>query len=285
MRAHSRLLFYQTAHLYPNNVELGTVPKLGGNLHHYPGHVPSTWKTGILCAEGTVLEKPECGKCWEDCMGLTTFCRMEDQSHPIHVVRKSLSPKLMPEVAALTRIPVTWGHSQHSTVRRTLSLRALGLQGNQASLSPHIMPFHIVHGVLKARILKGLAVPFSSGREWQSSRSWWWTGKPGVPQSMVSQSRTRLSNWTDLMPRGCRPWSLFFFPFIFISWRLITLQYCSGFCHTLTWISHGFTMVSFLKREKLLSLPWVDSAFRILVKAVARHMLPIPKMIGKIPGR
>ena len=35
----------------------------------------------------------------------------------------------------------------------------------------------------------------------------------------------------------------FFFPFIFISWRLITLQYCSGFCHTLTWISHGSTCV------------------------------------------
>ena len=27
---------------------------------------------------------------------------------------------------------------------------------------------------------------------------------------------------------------LFFFSFILISWRLITLQYCSGFCHTLT---------------------------------------------------
>ena len=25
-----------------------------------------------------------------------------------------------------------------------------------------------------------------------------------------------------------------FFSFIFISWRLITLQYCSGFCHSLT---------------------------------------------------
>ena len=24
-----------------------------------------------------------------------------------------------------------------------------------------------------------------------------------------------------------------FFPFIFIRWRLITLQYCSGFCHTM----------------------------------------------------
>ena len=35
----------------------------------------------------------------------------------------------------------------------------------------------------------------------------------------------------------------FLFPFIFISWRLITFQYCGGFCHTLTWISHGFTCV------------------------------------------
>ena len=34
-----------------------------------------------------------------------------------------------------------------------------------------------------------------------------------------------------------------FFPLFFISRRLITLQYCSGFCHTLTWISHGFTGV------------------------------------------
>ena len=37
--------------------------------------------------------------------------------------------------------------------------------------------------------------------------------------------------------------TFFFFSFIFISWRLITLQYCSGFCHTLRWISHGFTCV------------------------------------------
>ena len=36
---------------------------------------------------------------------------------------------------------------------------------------------------------------------------------------------------------------LFIFSFIFISWRLITLQYHSGFCHTLTWISHGFTCI------------------------------------------
>ena len=35
----------------------------------------------------------------------------------------------------------------------------------------------------------------------------------------------------------------FFFSFIFISWRLITSKHCSGFCHTLTWISHGVTCI------------------------------------------
>ena len=34
-----------------------------------------------------------------------------------------------------------------------------------------------------------------------------------------------------------------YFSFIFISWRLMTLRYCSGFCHTTTWISHGFTCI------------------------------------------
>ena len=51
----------------------------------------------------------------------------------------------------------------------------------------------------------------------------------------------------------------FFFPFIFISWRLITLQYCSGFCHTLTWISHGFTCVplpDLSSRLPLHPIPW-----------------------------
>ena len=49
---------------------------------------------------------------------------------------------------------------------------------------------------------------------------------------------------SQFIPTGSWHKTLFsFFPFIFISWRLITLQYCSGFCHTLTWISHGFTSI------------------------------------------
>ena len=41
---------------------------------------------------------------------------------------------------------------------------------------------------------------------------------------------------------SCLNVGIYFFIF-FISWRLITSQYCSGFCHTLTRISHGFTCI------------------------------------------
>ena len=33
---------------------------------------------------------------------------------------------------------------------------------------------------------------------WVTSGSWWWTGRPGVLPSMVSQSQTQLSDWTEL---------------------------------------------------------------------------------------
>ena len=36
---------------------------------------------------------------------------------------------------------------------------------------------------------------------------------------------------------------IYLFIYFLISWRLITLQYCSGFCHTLTRRSHGFTCI------------------------------------------
>ena len=32
---------------------------------------------------------------------------------------------------------------------------------------------------------------------WVNSRSWWWTGRPGVLQSMGSQSQAKLSDWTE----------------------------------------------------------------------------------------
>ena len=39
---------------------------------------------------------------------------------------------------------------------------------------------------------------------WARSGSWWWTGKPGVLQSMELQSQTQLSNWTELSWWDCQ---------------------------------------------------------------------------------
>jgi len=36
---------------------------------------------------------------------------------------------------------------------------------------------------------------------WVNSGSWWWTGRPGVLRFMGSQSRTRLSNWTESLSK------------------------------------------------------------------------------------
>ena len=62
-----------------------------------------------------------------------------------------------------------------------------------------------------------------------------------------------ISAWRTMIARALGGWGgrgmtresfyFYLFSFIFICWRLITLQYCSGFCHTLTWISHGFTCI------------------------------------------
>jgi len=47
----------------------------------------------------------------------------------------------------------------------------------------------------------------------------------------------------SLSSRHCYEY-LFFFKLIYFNWRLTTLQYWGGFCHTPTWISHGYTCVT-----------------------------------------
>ena len=91
------------------------------------------------------------------------------------------------------------------------------------------------------RILEWVAYPFSRASSWP-------------------RNRTRL-----ILCLCCRQiffFYVFFFPFIFISWRLITLQCCSGFCHTLTWISHGFTCIPHPDPPSHLPSTW--SFWRIL---------------------
>ena len=89
-------------------------------------------------------------------------------------------------------------------------------------------------------------------RGWDGWMASWLTGHEFEQTQGDSEAQGNLiccSSWgqreSDLAPKKTTAGlpRLFFFSFIFISWRLITLQYCSGFCHTLTWISHGFTCV------------------------------------------
>ena len=50
-------------------------------------------------------------------------------------------------------------------------------------------------------------------------------------------------NGYERLATGWVRYFLFLKKWIYLNWRLIMLQYCSGFCHTLTWISHGCTCV------------------------------------------
>ena len=70
----------------------------------------------------------------------------------------------------------------------------------------------------------------------------WWMSWPRAPlePSVLKSIKHFFLSWIS-----CLGIELLFFVFVFIyfNWGLITLQYCSGFCHTLTWISHGCTCV------------------------------------------
>ena len=63
----------------------------------------------------------------------------------------------------------------------------------------------------------------------------------------VAKSRTRL-NWTELNTKlMINSQSYLKKKSIYFNWRLINLHYCSSFCYTSTWISHGCTCIPHLE--------------------------------------
>ena len=68
---------------------------------------------------------------------------------------------------------------------------------------------------------------------WVNSGSWWWTGRPGVLRFMGSQSRTRLSDWTDLN-YGC-PHSLLCLKWI-TKKALLSSMWNSARCSVAAWV-------------------------------------------------
>ena len=61
--------------------------------------------------------------------------------------------------------------------------------------------FILFTGFSRQDYWSGLPFPSWSPTQWTwiwiSSGNWWWTGKPGMLQSMGSQSQAQLSDWTD----------------------------------------------------------------------------------------
>ena len=112
----------------------------------------------------------------------------------------------------LLRVPWTARRSNRSILKETspgcsleglmlrLKLQYLGhLMRRVDSLEKTLMLGGIGAGEGDDRGWDGwMASPTQCTWVWLNSGSWWWTGRPGVLWFMGSQSRTRLSNWTEL---------------------------------------------------------------------------------------
>ena len=69
----------------------------------------------------------------------------------------------------------------------------------------------------------------------------WWSRVHGVAKRELIQQKYQ---------QMCVCFGVFNF-----NWKIITLQYCDGFYHTLTWVSHRHTYVPSLLKPPLTSLP------------------------------
>ena len=77
---------------------------------------------------------------------------------------------------------------------------------------------------------------------WVNSGSWWWTGRPGVLRFMGMQSRTRLSNWTELN------WTE-----ELLKMKAKVSQLCLTLCNPVDYTVHGILQARILE--------WVSCSF------------------------
>ena len=117
---------------------------------------------------------------------------------------------------------------------------------------------------------------------WASSGSWWWTGSPGVPQSMGSQKdTTERLNWTELQLSFilCRP--LLLLPSVFPSIRVF-FQWVTLLIRWLKDWSFNFSISPSNEYSELISfrMDWFDL---LAVQGTLKSLLHQEPYIKKVP--
>ena len=80
---------------------------------------------------------------------------------------------------------------------------------------------------------------------------------------------------TEIMKIFFSEYSFFIFFLFFISWRPVTLQYCNGLCHTLTWIIHGYTCIPHPDPPKVFykyTVLWICDQIKYVILHNKRHL-------------
>ena len=112
------------------------------------------------------------------------------------------------------------------------------------------LAFHTVHGVLKARILKWLAIPFSSGPH---------SVRPLHHDPPVLGCPTRMA-WFHWVRQGCGPSVIRLTSFLWVWFQCVCPLMASCNTYHLTWISLtlgvGYLFTAAPAKHSRCSLPW-----------------------------
>ena len=140
----------------------------------------------ILGVSLVAIKKAECRKidafelwCWRRLLRVPWTARRTNQS-----ILKEISPGCSLEGLMLKLKRQYFGHLMRRVDSLEKTLMLGGIEGRRRG---------------NGRGWDGwMASPTQRTWVWVDSRSFWWTGKPGMLRFMGSQSQTRLSNWTEL---------------------------------------------------------------------------------------